>query len=117
MNCLGDQPVKEQPAGSGCPAVESKSVFIQIVVQVRTLYGSLVSSQQPSLQQRCDSVGQWQEVVTEVGGFANDLVLVAQSFQPVVSTPAIRMDLRSGLDHLLHSRFEALASGVGGVRP
>jgi len=113
MNCLRDQPIKEQPARFGRPAVESKSVFIQIIVQVRILHGSLVSPQQPSLQQRCDSVGQWKKVVPQVWNLANDLVLVTQSCQTVVSPPAIRMHFRARLNHLLNSRFEAFASGIG----
>lgn len=35
--------------GTGCPAIEAESEFIQVVVQMLFLDGALVSSQQPSL--------------------------------------------------------------------
>ncbi len=71
-----------------------------------------MSPQQPSHQERRDSVRQWQEVITQARGFSNDLVLKAKSRQSIVSSPAIRMDFRSRFDHLLHRRFETLASSV-----
>ena len=111
MNCLRDRPLKEQPAALRGPAVKSKSVFFQKVVQVRRLNRSQVSSQEPAPQERCDSVGQGQKVDSQIRRLANDLMLVAQSQHYVITTPAIRIDLRSRVDHFLYRRFATLACG------
>src|SRR5947207_6371747 len=113
MNGLANQPVEQQSTRLGGPAVEAKRVLIQVIIQMRILDCSLVSSKQPSLQQRRNSIGQRQEVVTKLRSFPNDRMLVAQRSKSVITPPPVRMHLRPGFDHLLHGGLQTLASRVG----
>src|SRR6266404_5085492 len=113
MNGLVNQPVEQQSTRLGGPAVEAKRVLIQVIVQMRTLDCSLMSSKQPSLQQRSDSIGQGQKVVTQVWGFPNDRMLVAQRSKSVIAPPPVRMHFRPRFDHLPYGGLQALGSRVG----
>src|SRR5881296_421799 len=112
MNGLANQPVEQQSTRLGGPAVEAKRVLIQVIVQMRTLDCSLMSSKQPSLQQRSDSIGQRQKVVTQLRSFPNDRMLVAQRSKSVIAPPPVRMHFRPRFDHLLHGGLQTLASRV-----
>src|ERR1039458_4504108 len=55
-DCLLRQAVEELPSIAGPTTVEPKREFVEVVFQVLMAYRSLMSSQDPALQQRCDSV-------------------------------------------------------------
>lgn len=50
------QPVKEQAAGARGTAVEAEGKFVEVVVELMRLHRALVSTEQPTFQQRGDSV-------------------------------------------------------------
>lgn len=48
--------VEELPSIAGATPVEPEREFVEVVFKVLVAYRSLMSSQKPALQQRCDSV-------------------------------------------------------------
>lgn len=57
---LLNQAKEELSARARCPSVKSKRKFVEIVVQVGRPDRSLMGALQPSLQQGCHSIHQWQ---------------------------------------------------------
>src|ERR1035441_962594 len=113
MNGLADQPIKQHSARFRCSAVEAKRVLVQVIIQMRTLRCSLVSSEQPSLQKRSYSIGQGQKVIPQVRSFPNHRVFVAQRRKSIITPPPVRMHFRPGLDHPLHGGLQTITSRIG----
>ena len=82
--------VKHHPAAARTATIEAEDELVQVVGQVRPVHGTLVSTQQPSLGQRSDSVYSRQQIL---GVFRTDpsrtltapLVNVAELIQPTVA--------------------------------
>src|SRR5674476_682610 len=77
------------------------------------LNATLVSAQQPALQQRSYQVHPGQQIVAQVSVFLNHAVLVTQFREPVVSTPTIRQDRAAWFDHVPDRWLQALARCIG----
>ena len=110
INCysLLNKPIKKLSPGSRTSAVETKSKFIKIIVQVRQMNSPLMSAQQPPFEQRCNSVCQRQKVLAQVRFLSNDVMDIAQGLQLRISPPIVCPHNRTGFNALLDSRFQTL---------
>jgi hypothetical protein len=79
---LFHEPVEQQPTRARCAAVKSKGVFVQIIVQVIRTDRSLMSAQQPPLQQRGNPIRPRQQVLAQVGGGRTTRCSYPKSFKP-----------------------------------
>ena len=94
---LLEKPVEQFPAGAGGSTIESKDIFIEVIVQMLMAHSSLMGSDlparsaqagQPSLHQGSHSVAQRQEIVPHGTILTHDLMKVAELLQSIVSFPA-----------------------------
>ena len=65
-NSLLDEPVEQFTTVPRGPAVESKRVFVEVVVQMLMTDSALMGSQQPPLQQRGDCVAEGQQIISDI---------------------------------------------------
>ncbi len=68
---LLDEEVEQQSTRSGCSSIKTKNKFVQIIVQVRRSWRTLMSSLQPTLQQGNYSVSQRQQILTNISRLTN----------------------------------------------
>jgi hypothetical protein len=91
---------------SGRPSVETKRVFIQVVVQVLAPDRPLVGTEQPPLHQGGDTVNPGQEphgsILILFAHQYRDIVLVPNGLQASVRRKAIRMNDAARLDGCLY---------------
>lgn len=107
------QSVEQLTTGTGCSTVEPKRAFIEVVVEMRRLHPTLVSPQQPALEQSSNAVHFGQEIPTDSSVFSDDLVYVAQFGQSSIASPSICLDSAPWLDTLLNGPFQ---TGSGRIR-
>jgi len=111
-HCLLDQSVKQQPAGSGCAAVEAKGELVEIVIQMICPARALVGAEQPALEKGDRLMDAGQQIV-RIGALAHNAVPVARNFQSPVTPPTVGLNFGSRFDHLLHGLSEAFPRSVG----
>jgi len=101
------QSIEQLATGAGCSTVETKRVFIKVVVKMRMLNTALVGSQQPALEQCSNAVDLGQHVPTDSSFFSDDFMHVAQFGQALIDSPSICLDSAPRLDILLDGPFQA----------
>lgn len=114
-NALFDQPVEEHAPMRGLAAVEPKSEFVEIGLQVFLLEGSLVRAHQPALNQRGDAVYTRQDLVGIFAGAfdGRSMVEVFVFGCAWVGCQPVGVDGRARFDMLLNKRLERFGFGVG----
>src|ERR1017187_2267850 len=103
-DCLLRQAVEELPSIAGPTTVEPKREFVEVVFQVLMAYRSLMSSQDPALQQRCDSVYPRHQfrrgvLLTFQEGY---VMRVARPFNRIVADPPVGVHSAAWLNRLVH---------------
>src|ERR1035441_3303728 len=98
------QAVEESPSIAGPTPVESKREFVEVVFQVLVAHRSLMSSQNPALQQRCDAVHARHQfrrgfLLTLQEGY---VMCVASPFERIVADPPVGMHGAAWLNRLFH---------------
>src|ERR1022692_1107932 len=98
------QAVEELPSIAGPPPVEPKREFVEVVFQVLVAHRSLMSSQNPALQQRCDAVHARHQfrrgfLLTLQEGY---VMCVASPFERIVADPPVGMHGAAWLKRLFH---------------
>ncbi len=88
-NSLLDNSVKKFSPRSRRSSVEPKSEFIQIIIQVRYPYCTLMCSLQPPLQKSSHSINQRQQIITNIFRLTCNNMLISQSGQSSITIPAI----------------------------
>src|SRR5213593_3239373 len=101
------QTVEQESARARSPSVEPKRELVQIVVQMFGTDGTLVGTQQPSLEQGSDAVGPGEQVISQAGGWSDYFVLRSQRPQSSITRPVVCLNARARLDRLLHRRLQA----------
>src|SRR3990167_5444041 len=86
---LLDEAVEQQSTRSGCSSIKTKHKFVQIIVQIRGSWRTLMSSLQPTLQQGDNSVSQRQQILTNISCFANNRMLIPRIRQLTITIPII----------------------------
>jgi len=104
INSLLEKTIEQFSTRPRRPSVKSKSKLIQIIIQMRTMYSSLMGSQQPSLQQGSNSVCQGQQGFPYIGKFTYHNMLITFGSQTCVSAPIISAHSTSGFDVFLYKR-------------
>jgi len=94
------------------PAIESEGILIQVEVQMRGTHCSLMSSLQPSLQQRSHSIHQRQQVFTHILGWPDNDVPISGRNQPSVARPTVGTDDSARLHTLLYGRHQTCCRGI-----
>ena len=99
-NGLREEPVEEQPASLGRPAVESEGELIEVVGQVLLADATLKCLQAPALEERGDPMNPWE---WDVGGLRRrpghgDAMSEALRGDVGVALPAVGVDETAGLD-------------------
>ncbi len=94
-------------------AIESKGVFLQVVLKMLRIH-SVMSSSEPSFEVADHSMDP-RENLSGPFGFALDLrpVFESVSFQPPVTVPAIRVDLTAVSDIFTDERVKGSLSHIG----
>jgi hypothetical protein len=105
-------PIEKLTSRPRSPAVETEGELVQVVIQVRHTYGSLMCAQQPTFEQRNNSVNQGQQILTNVGFFPDDVVVISQTLQLAVAAPAIGSHHSTWFDTLLDRSFQTLCRGI-----
>jgi hypothetical protein len=95
------------------PAIETKSEFVQVIVQVRYSNSPLMGSQQPAFKQGDNPIDQWQKILADVGISSGNLMDIAKSFQRCISTPVIRTYNAAWLNILLDRTSQTFRRGIG----
>jgi hypothetical protein len=111
-HCLLDEAIEQFTPGPRSSAVESEGKLIQVVIQMRGSHRSLMRPQQPSFQQRRNSVRQRQQIVSDGGLLSDNFVGVSASFQAVVAAPSVGAHPAPRRDHAGDSCFQSVAGGV-----
>src|SRR5271165_387295 len=108
------QAIEQLAPGTGSATIEAESELVQVVRQMVRTDSTLVSPQQPALQERGDQVHPRQELGWEPAAPLQncDLVLVSFRFQPRISFPAIGVDHTAGINRLLHKTVQAGSRGI-----
>jgi len=108
------QAIEQLAPGTGSATIEAESELVQVVRQMVRTDSTLVSPQQPALQERGDQVHPRQELGWgPAAPLQNcDLVLVSFRFQPRISFPAIGVDHTAGINRLLHKTVQAGSRGI-----
>ena len=83
--------MEEQPTGPGAPTVEAEGEFIEIVVEMSPLNASLMSADQPSLEQRGNKMDARHDFMSRVRTATDhgDLMLVARLRKPGIAFPSV----------------------------
>ncbi len=110
--CLLHQSVKQLATRTGRSTVEPKRVFIEVVIEMRRLDPTLVSSQQPAFDQGNNLVDLGQHILPDGGVLPDDLTFVAESGQSLIASPSIGLDSAARLHTLFHSTFQAGARRI-----
>jgi len=103
---LLNQPKEQFSTGQRSPSVESECIFVQVEVQVRCEYSSLVRSLQPRLQQGSCSAYQWQRILPKLGRFASNDVRIALRGQSPIAAPAISTYHTAKFHTFVYSRYQ-----------
>jgi len=93
-SCLLEEPVEQFPARAGGSTIESKGIFIEVIVQMLMTYSSLMASDQPSLNQGRHSVTERQ---APKGSWGNPLY---PGILHLVVTPVKGIPLKNNLQLL-----------------
>src|SRR3990167_6622407 len=101
------QSVEQLATGTGCSTIEPKRVFIEVVVEMRRLHPTLVSSQQPALDQGNNEVDLRQHIFADGSVFSDNLVDVAQFGQSPITFPSVCLDSAPQLNTLFNGPFQA----------
>ena len=86
-NSLLHQPVEKQSARPGGAAVETKSEFVEVIIQMVWAYRTLVRPEQPPLEQRGHAMHSGEEFVRLLAAPLDDphLVPVAEGNEPRIA--------------------------------
>ena len=109
---LLNKSIKQFASRFGSSTIEAESKFIQIIVQMRYLNGSLMSSQQPSFQQRNNSIGQRQKIFTNIRCLADNLMSITQLTQLLISIPIVCMDYGIRFNAFLYSIVQTFCGSI-----
>ena len=110
---LLDQSIEQLAARRRCPPIESERKLIEVVIQMRRTYGTLMCAIKPTLQQGRYSMYQWQHVVANFGLFADDPMLVSLGSQCRVAAPSADVgDWRSCRRYSCHHSGSELSGGL-----
>ena len=112
LNGLLGQTVEQLAPGRRLAAVEPERKFVEVIVQVILANGTLVRTQQPTLQKRDDRVHSWQQM-SALGLTALDEPIVKITLQTQVRRQAIGLHRAARFDHLSD---EAMQTDLGQVR-
>jgi hypothetical protein len=107
---LLEKSIEQHSTDTRIPSIETKGVFIQIIVQVLSAYGSLVSTEQPSFLQRGNSVNNRHK---NMGRFSNRcniyfLIDVLQALKFVVTTPTVGANFGTKLHNIANEWYQAI---------
>lgn len=80
---------------------------------MRCLYSPLVSSKKPAFQQRNDSIGQRQKVLSYGRILADHLMSISEPIQAAIPGPVIGANYTARHHHFLHCFAQALSRGIG----
>jgi len=80
---------------------------------MRCLYSPLVSSKKPEFQQRNDSIGQRQKVLSYGRILADHLMNISEPIQAALPGPVIGANYTARRRHFLHCFAQALSRGIG----
>ncbi len=96
------------------PSVEPEGKFVKVIIKVSGACCSLIGSQKPPLQERCYSVRSRKQLVSALPTAADyfDGVVVPESLQSGIPSPAVCDDGGSILDSPLNERFEARCGDI-----
>ena len=86
---LFDKAIKQQSTKSGGSTIKPKNKFIQIVIQMRRSWRTLMSSLQPALQQRDYQISQRQQIITDISRFTNNRMFITKDRQLTIAIPII----------------------------
>src|SRR3989338_5309697 len=109
---LLNKPVEQQSTRSGGSAIKAKNKLIQIVIQMGSSWRALMSSLQPTLQQRNSQISQRQQIVSNIGRFTNNRMFESRIRQLLISFPTIRANFTFGLDTIFNRRYQALSRSI-----
>jgi len=104
------QAVEKLPSIAGPTPVEPKREFVEVVFQVLMAHRSLMSSQNPALQQRCDTVHPRHQfrrgflLAFQEGYFMH----VASPFERIVAEKSVRMHNAAWLNRLIHEIHQTI---------
>lgn len=102
-HCLLKQPIEKLPTETRSSSVEAKRKLIQVIIQMRRLNSSLVSTQQPFLKQSSNLTCQRQQIIPNISALTYYSVPVAFRRQLYVPFPSHQCVL-----HCLVLHFPAL---------
>jgi hypothetical protein len=114
-NTLFDQSIEKHASMSGLASVEPEREFVEISLQVFFFKRTLMRTHQPALNERCNAVYTWQNLVGLLAGTfdGRSMVKVFVFGSTGVGCKPVGVDGRAGLDMLLNKRLERFTFGVG----
>lgn len=78
---LLDEVIEQLATRTGRSSIKSKHKFVQIVIQMRRTWCTLMCSQQPSFQQGGNTIGQRQQIFTNISRLTNHFMMITNRFQ------------------------------------
>lgn len=110
--CLLHESVKQLASRTGGSAVEPERKFVKVVIQMRSLHTTLISSQQPPFEQCNNAVHLRQQVSTDSSLFSDNFVCVALFGQSYIPFPSIRLDGAPRFHTFLYSPLQAMSRRI-----
>src|SRR5258708_35339212 len=113
-DCMLRKAVEKLPSIAGPTPVEPKREFVEVVFQVLMAHPSLMSPQNPALQQRRDTVHPRQQfrrgflLALQEGYFMR----VASPFERIVADPPVSMHGAAWLNRLIHELHQAVRGRI-----
>ena len=104
--------IEQQPARLGGSTIKAKHKFIQIIIQMSGRGLALMSTQQPSFQQRSHAISQRQQVFTNLSRFTNNRMLITRTRQLTVAFPAVGTDFAFRLDAFFDRRNQTISRSI-----
>ena len=94
------------------PTIESKRVFVEVVVQMLMTNSTVMCAQHPSFQQGGHSVAMRQQIIANLLRMANYFMSISKGIQLGRAFPSIGMNYASWSHSLQNGFFQAVSGGL-----
>jgi len=110
---LLNQAEKQLSARVRFSSIKSESKFVQVIIQMGRADRSLMCAEQPSLQEGCPAVYQWQEVLSDISRFTDNGMLIPLHRQAPIASPPISPHQTAWLHTLFDGHHQTIRRGIG----
>src|SRR5665648_344120 len=108
-----NQAEKQLSARVRFSSIKSESELVQIIIQMGRADCSLMCAEQPSLQEGCPTVYQWQEVFSDISRLTDNGMFIRFRRQVPIASPPISPHQTVGFHTLFDGHHQTIRRGIG----